>query len=360
MVLVLGLVLGDNNHPIFLLHGFMGWGKNELNDYYYWGGKFDLEKYLKENGFEVYTLSVGPVSSNWDRAIEAYYQIKGGQVDYGEEHSKKYNLIQKPEDSFFNGLYPQWNQQNPIHIIGHSQGGQTARMLEYILHNEFMSEESYLLKEKQNNWIKSITTISTPHNGTTLAPIIYNIFPYIQSTIVWLDIISPKMYFDFDLDQWSLSRFKNESLINYLNRIKQSPIKDTKNFSYWDLSVTGSKEFNGLYKTDSKTYYFTFATTNNNQPKLRYSIQSKLIQKNENFAQEWKENDGLVNTISMIGPQNAEIKDFDGEPEKGIWQFIGKVYLDHNEITGHNVNQTKLDVVKFLFLNHCELLYTLN
>ena len=62
----------------------------------------------------------------------------------------------------------------------------------------------------------------------------------------------------------------------------------------------------------------------------------------------------------MIGPENAKNKNFNGEPEKGIWQFIGKVYLDHNEITGHNINQEKQEVVKFLFLNHCELLYTLD
>ena len=77
----------NNNNPIFLLHGFMGWGRDELGNYKYWGGKFDLEKYLQEQGFDVYTLSVGPVSSNWDRAIEAYYQIKGGDVDYGFNHS---------------------------------------------------------------------------------------------------------------------------------------------------------------------------------------------------------------------------------------------------------------------------------
>ena len=338
----------------------MGWGKNELDDFFYWGGKFDLEEHLIENGYEVYTLSVGPVSSNWDRAIEAYYQIKGGQVDYGKGHSEKYNIIQKPNKKNFDGLYPEWNEQNPVHIIGHSQGGQTARMLEYILNNELPLEESYLLQEKQKNWIKSVTTISTPHNGTTIAPIIQNFFPNIQSTIIWLDIISPKMYFDFDLDQWSLSRIENESLINYIQRIKKSPIKDTKNFSYWDLSVEGSKHFNTLYQTDPKTFYFTFATTNNNQPKLRYSIQSNLMHNNKNFSRAWKENDGLVNTISMIGPENAKKKDFNGEPEKGIWQFIGKVYLDHNEIIGHNVNQAKLDVVKFLFMNHCKLLYTLD
>ena len=56
--------------------------------YKYWGGKNDITNYLKKQGFEVYTASVGPVSSNWDRAVELFYQIKGGQVDYGQDHAK--------------------------------------------------------------------------------------------------------------------------------------------------------------------------------------------------------------------------------------------------------------------------------
>ena len=75
--------------PIILIHGFMGWGRDEMPGYYYWGGLTDLEEYLTSEGFEVYTVSVGPISSNWDRANEAFYQIKGGQVDYGFYHSKK-------------------------------------------------------------------------------------------------------------------------------------------------------------------------------------------------------------------------------------------------------------------------------
>ena len=68
---------GQNKHPIILVHGFMGWGRDEMGSYRYWGGKNDIENELKKNGFEVYTSNVGPVSSNWDRAIELFYQIKG-------------------------------------------------------------------------------------------------------------------------------------------------------------------------------------------------------------------------------------------------------------------------------------------
>ena len=86
----------QNDYPIVLIHGFMGWGESEMGEYNYWGGKKDYIDLMRKSGNTVFELSVGPVSSNWDRAIEAYYQLKGGQVDYGMSHSKKYTLQQKP------------------------------------------------------------------------------------------------------------------------------------------------------------------------------------------------------------------------------------------------------------------------
>ena len=115
-------VFAQNSYPIVLIHGFMGWGLDEMSGYNYWGGKDDFKEYLESRGFEVYVVSIGPISSNWDRAIETYYQLKGGQVDYGKKHSETYGLIQKPKNKNWEGLYPKWNSDNPIHIIGHSLG----------------------------------------------------------------------------------------------------------------------------------------------------------------------------------------------------------------------------------------------
>ena len=89
-------LFSQNSCPIVLIHGFLGWGRDEMAGYYYWGGRMDLETELKNAGFEVYTVSVGPISPGWDRAIEAFYQIKGGQVDYGNNKRKEYGIIQKP------------------------------------------------------------------------------------------------------------------------------------------------------------------------------------------------------------------------------------------------------------------------
>ena len=189
------LIFAQNNYPIVFIHGFMGWGPDEMGGYNYWGGKKDYIDQLEKNGHKVIELSVGPVSSNWERAIEAYYQLKGGQVDYGEKHSKKFGIIRKPKDKVYDGLYLAWDSNNPIHIIGHSMGGQTARMLLYLLNNEFFIDNQELEKEKSrllghvnNGMIKSITTISTPHNGTTLSEIVTKTIPFVQYLLTYITI----------------------------------------------------------------------------------------------------------------------------------------------------------------------------
>ena len=58
-------------------------------------------------------------------------------------------------------------------------------MLNYLLNQEFYNnrgekEESDLLGNSYFGWIKSITTISTPHDGTTLTHIITSTIPYIN------------------------------------------------------------------------------------------------------------------------------------------------------------------------------------
>ncbi|MEI6125447.1 MAG: hypothetical protein WCQ99_02735 [Pseudomonadota bacterium] len=60
---------------------------NHLSNYC--GGKTNLQEFLVD-GYVVYVSNVGALSSNWDRAIELYYEIKGGQVDFGLEHSRQF------------------------------------------------------------------------------------------------------------------------------------------------------------------------------------------------------------------------------------------------------------------------------
>ncbi|TDH67942.1 hypothetical protein CCR75_009576 [Bremia lactucae] len=182
-LLALSIVLpahASNRFPIILVHGFTGWGRDELNGFRYWGGlQGDFETKLNDQGYTVYTAAVGPFSSNWDRACELYAVIKGGQVDYGQIHSTTYNHFRFGRN--YTGLYPQWGTTNSdgsinkVHLVGHSMGGQTIRMLAQMLAYGTTGAPtvedrlSHPLFKGGKKWVHSITTISTPNQGTTLS-----------------------------------------------------------------------------------------------------------------------------------------------------------------------------------------------
>ena len=376
----ISVIYASNKAPIILMHGFMGWGRDEMNDFYYWGGSIDLEEYLQSQGYDVYSVSMGPISSNWDRAIEAFYQIKGGQVNYGEFHSETYGIIQKPKGKSYDGFYKEWSEDNPIHIISHSQGGQTARMLEYLLKENFHGEDSELLAKDKRGWIKSISTISCPHNGTLLADIITENLPFLQKmTPLFGAMETSKIeeFYSFDLDQWNFKRKPDESVSQYLDRISNSRIKNSKNFSGWDLSIKGAKEFNDLYMTDSDTYYYSYPNYSTKELKngthfpdwemsLMVWIPSIIIGTSDKLSSDWYMNDGIVSTVSMKYPVNsrnvsAPNKLYDeGSIDTGIWQVMEPIHQDHHVIIGHKLGNLDVDNMKLFFSDICKRLYALD
>ncbi|RHY60536.1 hypothetical protein DYB34_001359 [Aphanomyces astaci] len=71
--------------PVVLIHGVFGWGNksplfNLLPNYW------PVAELNRINPNHI-IVDVGKVSSDHDRACEAFYQLYGGQVDYGEAHS---------------------------------------------------------------------------------------------------------------------------------------------------------------------------------------------------------------------------------------------------------------------------------
>ena len=391
-VLSNSLLFGVNQYPIVLVHGFIGWGPEEMGGYPYWGGNLDLTGYLESFGFEVFTVSVGPVSSNWERAVETFYQIKGGQVDYGKNHSDKWGIIQKPEGKYYSGLYPEWARTHPVHFIGHSMGGQTIRMLAYQLTHSFQSDsiiddddENILMNIEHSGWIKSITAISTPHDGTTLSNLVSKAIPFLQNFIILGAVVETKFY-NFDLQHWGFNRKENESWINYYKRMQNHPSWNTKNICSWDLSIDGAQELNTTLIAQPDIYYFSFTTSsthkNNKSGKhlpdkstsMLLRIRSRIIgSKTVHFADGtstdslWFENDGVVNTISQKGPTTGEngadpltyyISSESVIP--GQWYNMGKIKFDHWKIIGQGKMTIKEEeFLLSLYLDHCKRLWNL-
>ena len=368
-IFITGIILGSNNYPIVLIHGFLGWGPDEMGGYKYWGGKNDIADLLRQEGHTVFEVSVGPVSSNWDRAIEAYTQLKGGQVDYGKAHSEKFGLIQKPEGKTYDGLYPRWDENHPVHIIGHSMGGQTARTLQYLLANLIYEdkeseilEKSPLLGQENLKWIHSITTISTPHNGTTMAELVTSTFSFVQYFVGLAGVVGTQFY-DFDLEQWNLKRKKDESWSSYVSRMRTHPAWETKNISSWDASLDGAKEMNNYAVVSADIFYFSILTsiTEKNADNYFHSpmpgspllirVRAKILGSKVGYWHDgtktdttWYENDGLVNTCSMAGPTTGTNGPDPITPlvEKdllipGQWYTIGPLKINHWNIVGHKL-----------------------
>ena len=59
--------------------------------------------------------------------------IKGGTVDYGAAHASQFNHSRYGRT--FPGIYPEWGTVDSdgavqrVHLVGHSMGGQTIRLL---------------------------------------------------------------------------------------------------------------------------------------------------------------------------------------------------------------------------------------
>ena len=384
------LIIAQNKYPIILVHGFMGWGREEMGNYRYWGGRDDFEQYLKNEGYTVYTASVGPVSSNWDRAVELYYQIKGDQVDYGKAHSELYGLVRKPDGKSYPGLYPEWDENHPVHLIGHSMGGQTIRMLDYMLRTSILDssgvkEDSDLLGVAHQGLIRSITSISTPHNGTTLSNIVTTGIPFLQDFIALASVVGNSFY-HFDLEQWGFERADNETWVDYFRRMREHPAWGTKNIVSWDVSVEGARQMNSFCTANPDIYYFSFITSNTvldsssnhhvPEKSMSYIIRAnaRLMGLKKAFYADgsstdstWFENDGIVNKVSMYGPTTG----LNGPDPiaiyrknelliPGQWYVMGEYRFDHRKFAGHSLNNSELESLKIVYSDHMALLWSLS
>ena len=390
LLLVCGLHAA-NTDPIVLIHGFLGWGREEISGTYYWGGQHDIEQYLRNKGYRVITVSLGPISSSYDCAVETFYQIKGGQLDYGQAHSKKYGLIRRPEGKKYEGMYPEWDENHPVHLMGYSFGGVTSRMLLYLLNNTFENDstgsldKSVLLGNSLPGWVSSITTMSTPHNGATISNIVTDIFPFTDNLLPVANMISSS-YYDFDLDHWGISQKENESWPDYFMRLKNHTAWETKNNVGWDSNIQGAKELNDILTIDSSLYYFSYSTTASVlDPVTGYHIPDEHLSwtnyplcwfmgrnvvdmgGGQTTDSTWFENDGTVNTISMIrpftgknGPEPMKIFSNSEPVETGIWHFMGKYQQDHKKFIGFFLDDKNM-VAEMMnrYENHARILYSL-
>jgi triacylglycerol lipase len=372
LLLASALARAGNDYPLVLVHGFMGWGREELLGFKYWGGLGDLQETLEQAGHRTHTGVVGPFASNWDRACELYAQIKGGTVDYGQAHATMHDHARYGRT--FPGLYPEWGtvdehgRVRKIHLIGHSQGGQTVRVLTALLEQGAATErdvtpatERSPLFDGGKSWVHSVTTLAAPHDGTSLVAGIDSLLPLIRAGLLGVAALagvqSEALPYDFKLEQWGLRREPDESFPDYWRRVEQSPIWRSRDVSVWDLSPDGAQELNRRFPAQREVYYFSWATSATVPlwpsrhhvplPTMQLRFWANALFMGAYTRDEpglvvidarWWENDGMVNTRSMAGPtlgSSDRIVPYRDPPRRGVWNDRGVLSgWDHLDIVG--------------------------
>ncbi|KAE9008071.1 hypothetical protein PF010_g11212 [Phytophthora fragariae] len=149
--------------PVVLIHGVFGFGRQRP----LWGRwvPYWPERELQQMNPNHLLVDVGGVSSDHDRACEVFYQLVGGRVDYGAQHSTDTGHDRYGEQ-FDTPLHSKWSEDNPVHLLGHSFGSTTAIELFQMLSADFFGVGS------SHRWVASITCIAGPLTGSTLTHVI--------------------------------------------------------------------------------------------------------------------------------------------------------------------------------------------
>ena len=378
----------SNKYPMIFVHGYNGWGSNEDIDELipYWGATCgNLMDYLSGEGYECYSASVGPISSAWDRACELYAQLTGTRVDYGAVHSAKYNH-KRYGRTYDAPLFEGWGDQDTsgnikkVHLIGHSFGGTTIRMLAYLMtygcEEETEGTEdgsvSPLFTGGKENYIESVTCICTPHNSASTYQFTQDlgIFEPLQVISALYCATAGRSLFngnavDFHLEQFGLTNTPGKydadpylkSVINFLENSDDS--------CQHDLTPEGMADINSKIKISENIYYYSYAFNTAKKSELTgiywpeigtnpiiaaiscYMGHHKEFTDPETgqvYDDSWRENDSLCNTISETYPFTEAHRDYDGTNVKGVWNVMPVSKGDHGTAIGlladKNVHQT--------------------
>uniref|UniRef100_A0A0D3DR13 Lipase-like C-terminal domain-containing protein n=1 Tax=Brassica oleracea var. oleracea TaxID=109376 RepID=A0A0D3DR13_BRAOL len=313
--------------PIVLVHGIFGFGKGRLGGLSYFAG-------AEKKDERVLVPDLGSLTSVHDRARELFYYLKGGRVDYGEDHSKACGHSQFGR-FYDKGEYQEWDEDHPIHFVGHSAGAQVVRVLPQMLADKMFDGH----ENTNENWVLSLTSLSGALNGSTrtyldgiqpadgksLKPICLLQICRLGSIIYdWLDISWLKSYYNFGFDHFNMSWQKTglRGLVDCLLGNAGPFASSSGDWILPDLSIQETMKLNANLKTFPNTFYFSYATKRTRKPPLggvmgihpllsirvlqmsqwRYPRDIPLPYKGYRDG-DWQDNDGALNTVSMTHPR---------------------------------------------------------
>ena len=359
-------------------HGMLGFGEDELINKFmpYWGGlSGSIPKRLRKQGYEAVAPSFGSIGGAWDRACEVYAALTGTRVDYGIAHSKKYGHARYGK-TYEKAALPNWGkiaddgEIQRIHLFGHSFGGATVRMLSHLM--TYGSEEeravtdpddlSPLFAGGKGDWLKTVTAIAGPFDGTTVIDAIGILVPTLKviTFVGFANIMGNTPFrkiYDMQLTQWKITSDRDKRAhplyIGRLDRVRK--FWKSHDDCFWDLCLAGAKELNEFLESNPHAYQFSISTDSSKQKKngnykmrastlFPFIITGNMMGKydydrtlGQPLGDEWKASDGCSNTHSALFPSDephAFYKDVKDNLQKGVWTAMPVWQGDHMDVVG--------------------------
>jgi len=369
--------MASKQHPYVFVHGMMGWGEDKkfYKGLPYWGmvtGNYPRR--MREKGYEVYTPSVSPLGSAWDRACELYANLTGTTVDYGVAHSKEKGHNRFGE-TFPEAMLPDWTPERSIHLLGHSFGGPTMRMFVELLRNGSPEERaatpagqlSPLFEGGHGDLVKSITTISGPFDGITFPHALPKTVDYgltygIPMVASIIGNVGSGRVYDFQMSQWGITAVKDGVRFarDMLNMKAIRNFVKAKDNVFADIHIPQAAEINKKLSVPAEQYLFsvtgngTKTGKSGNQVKapimifafapFAYSLGKFPDQTiaGVKITEGWRMNDGIVPVESGRHPTTepwCEWVDVKDKPiQKGIWHALPTVPGDHGTVIGGSIS----------------------
>ncbi|KAI9345185.1 Alpha/Beta hydrolase protein [Zopfochytrium polystomum] len=378
-----------NSYPIVFLHGLLGWGDEPLLRLLnYWGGiTTNILDVLRDKGYEVYAPSMGPVSSNWERACEAYAQLVGARVDYGLARAARFNHSRFGRDfSQSAPLVPSWTRcaDCKIHLVGHSMGGPTIRALAHLMAHGSQPEldacaaagvpcSPLFWTNRTSSYIEGVFTVAGATQGSAFDEYLFDhgLFKDFVLDLVKLlvaatgaveDLTPALDLWDFQLGHWGLDPQPGEPLVAYVDRLlSDSRFASSDSTALYDLSVSAARSdpfLAAVRNAQDVTYLSVAALTTFNFFGRSYARPStfplliptaNIVGSYSNKALgiaggDWRPNDGLVSLISARGDAVEGYVDYPldlegsvdalvtravNRPVRGKFSYVGSTRDDH-------------------------------
>ncbi|KAJ7194484.1 hypothetical protein O6H91_Y515700 [Diphasiastrum complanatum] len=235
------------------------------------------------------------------------------------------------------GHYPEWDENHPVHFVGHSSGVQVVRLLQQMLADKWFKGHV----STSADWVLSVTSLSGALNGTTRVYIdgirpedghsikTVSLLQLLRLGVViyeWLDIPLLKRCYTFGFEYFNLSWRQSGLRGLFTSLLNTSGPFASGDWILPDLSIQTTLQLNHGLKTNANTYYISYATKRTTKlfgqtvPSSLSNIHPILLIRALQMSfwrhpsttsppyegyrdEDWQDNDGALNTISMLYPR---------------------------------------------------------